>query len=297
MELNSYLCNQHFRKIFSTKASDGKPEHIAVFWFIVELNNQLGWIDSFGLPIYNAMEEVKIRNFKTFSKYLNDLHEWGVIEIIAKSTNQHTANIISIKSAMVKLTEPLTEPLTEALPQHLPQHCRSTATINKLINTKNLETVKTGQSENFDDSADSDNPENSETLKEKKNNTPPPQTPPPYPPPPKGRGDISIRFEGCDPEFTKEMLTYYSITGKLKKNEDYLFKKNAYIKMLLNIPELQRKAKKYHQLTLENGLANQIVNFLMVQDQFCADKEGWNSPEGMSDNFFSYLAREKKNKK
>lgn len=172
MKLNIYACNEHFRKIFATKAQYGKPEHIAIFWFLTELNNRLGWVDEFGLPIYNAMEEVKIRNFKTFSKYLQDLHDWGIIKIVTKSVNQHTSNIVSIKSAMVKFTEAHTTALTEAEPQHLPQHSHGTATINKLIeNSINSETDK-----NLKEEIDNSFPEISDTPKPngEQDNTPPP---------------------------------------------------------------------------------------------------------------------------
>jgi hypothetical protein len=173
MKLNTYTCNEHFRRIFSTKAHQGKPEHIAIFWFLTELNNRLNWIDDFGLPIYNAMEEVKIRNLKTFSKYLQDLHDWGIIEILSKSVNQHTSTVVSIKSAMAKFDEAHDEAHDEALPRHMTKHLRGTATINKLLETnKNLETNKPINEQTkiyFSEKYESSFP-----IRQEKDSTPPP---------------------------------------------------------------------------------------------------------------------------
>jgi hypothetical protein len=78
------------------------PGHTAVYLFAVEWCNRLAWKDKFGFPSQMAMDAVGIRKHETFSKYFNDLIVWGFINLIQKSKNQYSANIISLKSAVPK---------------------------------------------------------------------------------------------------------------------------------------------------------------------------------------------------
>jgi DNA-binding transcriptional regulator YhcF (GntR family) len=76
----------------------------ALFSWLCELYNKLQWPDKFGVPTIVAMSAIGIKNYRTYKKAFDNLVEWGFIEVIAKSTNQFTANTISIKSAYVQNT-------------------------------------------------------------------------------------------------------------------------------------------------------------------------------------------------
>ena len=84
-------------------ASSGKvkPVHTAIFFFAIERCNRLGWKSEFGFPTDLAMESLVIKNYKTYSKALQELVDWGFINWIQKSSNQYTANVI----ALVKITK------------------------------------------------------------------------------------------------------------------------------------------------------------------------------------------------
>jgi hypothetical protein len=122
-----------------------KPEHAAILFYIIDLNNRLAWKEKFTLPTYTAMEALGIKRHQTFSKYLSDLIEWGYVIMVKKSLNQHIANVISLNSAMLKNDIADVKAHDKALLMHAPKHCEGTATIDRL--SKTIETVK----ENKDD--------------------------------------------------------------------------------------------------------------------------------------------------
>lgn len=75
-----------------------KPIHSAVFFFAIEHCNRLGWKEKFGFPSQMTMEAIGVKKHQTYSKALNDLIEWGFIELIERSRNQWSANIIRISA-------------------------------------------------------------------------------------------------------------------------------------------------------------------------------------------------------
>lgn len=85
--------------------------HCALYCYIVNHSNRLGWKQEFGLPTNIAMEAVGIRSYKTYSKTLNDLIDLGFIKMIKKSQNQYSCNIV----AMVNFTEANTKALDKAM--------------------------------------------------------------------------------------------------------------------------------------------------------------------------------------
>jgi len=87
------------RQIFIFSANNPglvKPKHIALYFWIVELNNRLRWKDVFGLPTMESMKMIGIKDRRSYRQTLTDLEEWGFIQKIEKSTNQYIANKISL---------------------------------------------------------------------------------------------------------------------------------------------------------------------------------------------------------
>jgi len=62
----------------------------------VEHCNQLGWKKKFGLPSAMTMEVIGIKSYNTYKKTFEDLVEWGFFEVVERSKNQYTANIIAL---------------------------------------------------------------------------------------------------------------------------------------------------------------------------------------------------------
>ena len=90
------------------------PNHGAMYFFILEHNNRLGWKQKFGLPMQMTMDAIGIKNNRTYTKAFNDLIDWGFIVLHQKSKNQYSANIIAI----VKNTRATTKALSKATHKH-----------------------------------------------------------------------------------------------------------------------------------------------------------------------------------
>lgn len=95
-----------------------KPVHTALYFFAIEQYNRFGGKEKFGFPSQMAMESVGVKNWRTYSKTLTDLVEWGFLNMIEKSSNQYSSNIIAI----VKNTKATTKALDKALMNHSTEH-------------------------------------------------------------------------------------------------------------------------------------------------------------------------------
>jgi len=107
-----------------------KPRHAALYLFIADHCNRLGWKQKFGLPTAYSMEAIGISNHKTYFSTLKDLVDWGFITIVAKSKNQHSSNVV----ALVKNTKATTTAMDKALLNH----CSDTVSIVKPQTGKTL---------------------------------------------------------------------------------------------------------------------------------------------------------------
>jgi uncharacterized phage protein (TIGR02220 family) len=98
------------------------PCHTAMYFFIIEHWNRMGWKETFGLPMSSTKDAIGIKNFRTYTKTFNDLVEWGFIKVVQRSKNQYTANIIAI----VQNTMATTKALDKALHGHVQKQRRGT---------------------------------------------------------------------------------------------------------------------------------------------------------------------------
>ena len=136
-ELNSYQLSRTFFDWCFENPEKISPTHIAMYFFIIEHCNRLGWKEKFGLPTVMVKDAIGIRNFRTYAKTLNDLVEWGFIIMIEKSKNQYSSNIIAI----VADTKAHTKALDKATQKHIQKQGNSIVSINKQ-ETIEQETIK-----------------------------------------------------------------------------------------------------------------------------------------------------------
>lgn len=108
------------------------PKHAAIYFFAIEHCNRLGWKYKFGFPSQMVMEAIGIKNWRTYSKSLQDLVDFGFIEMIEFSKNQYSSNII----ALVKNTKASTKALDKALQKHSTKQGQSTVSIDKQLTIK-----------------------------------------------------------------------------------------------------------------------------------------------------------------
>lgn len=121
-----------------------KPLHTALFFYIIECCNRLGWKEKFGFPSQMAMDALGVKNWRTYSKALNELEEFGFIKIIETSKNQYTANIIAIVNNTKAPTEASTKALDKALLQQLPKQLPKQVSSNyqSTVSIDKPETIK-----------------------------------------------------------------------------------------------------------------------------------------------------------
>lgn len=155
-KLNGYELTRRWFD-FAFESQECKTQHTAIFLWIVELNNRLGWKELFGLPTHATMEGLGIGNKRTYIDALRQLNEWGFIKIVSESKNQFSSTIISIchgKSRSENVT---------ALDTALSQHCPSTghgigtgiAPIDKPLNQETIKPLNIIEPNKFDSDSSS----------------------------------------------------------------------------------------------------------------------------------------------
>ena len=142
--MNSYELSRNWFDWAFDNASKIRPIHTALFFFIIEHNNRLGWKSEFGLPRQMAMDAIGVKNNRTFTSAFTDLEDWGFIKVLERSKNQYSANIITLNGC-VKNTPATTKALDKALQKHSQKHSTGIAPIDKPINK---ETYKHSYSKN-----------------------------------------------------------------------------------------------------------------------------------------------------
>lgn len=116
-----------------------KPNHTALYFFAVEHCNRLGWKDKFGMPTTMAMEAIGIKSYNTYINTLNDLVKWGFIEMVQRSKNQYSANIIALSN----FDKAVDKALDKALIKHLTKQSESTGeSIDSINKQETSEPIK-----------------------------------------------------------------------------------------------------------------------------------------------------------
>lgn len=114
------------------------PNHTALYFFIIEHCNRLGWKEKFGLPTLMAKDAIGIKSYNTYIKTLNDLVNWGFIKLLEKSKNQYSANIV----ALSKNNKATNKALDKAMMKHVTKQLQSTGesidSIDKPITNNNI---------------------------------------------------------------------------------------------------------------------------------------------------------------
>jgi hypothetical protein len=139
-ELNGYELSRNWFNFCFDNPERIKPIHTAIYFFAVEHCNRLGWKQKFGFPSQMVMEAIGVKNWRTYSKALNEVVDFGFIEMIEISKNQYSSNIIAI----VKNTKAPTKALDKALSKHIQKQGtkqgQSTVSIDKQETNNNLTT-------------------------------------------------------------------------------------------------------------------------------------------------------------
>ena len=100
--MNSYELSRNYFDWCFENPEKINPNHTAIYFFAIEHCNRLGWKKKFGFPSQMTMDALGIKKHQTYIKYFNDLCEWGFFQLIEKSKNQYSSNIICLIDAVPK---------------------------------------------------------------------------------------------------------------------------------------------------------------------------------------------------
>lgn len=120
--MNVYELSRNFWDWAFENPDKIKPNHSAMYFFAIEHCNRLGWKEKFGFPTAMAMEAIGIKSYNTFINTLKELVEFGFIQMVEKSKNQYSANIIALSN----FNEAHNEALDKALIKHTTKQSEST---------------------------------------------------------------------------------------------------------------------------------------------------------------------------
>lgn len=125
--MNSYELSRNWFDWTFENPERINPNHTALYFFIIEHCNRLGWKEKFGLPTTMVKEAIGIRSYNTYINTLNDLIDFGFVKLIEKSKNQYSSNIIALSN----FNKADDKALDKALIKHETKQVESTVSINK----------------------------------------------------------------------------------------------------------------------------------------------------------------------
>ena len=125
------------------------PSHTAIYCFSIEHCNRLGWKDKFGFPTMMVCDALGIKKASTYIKYFNDLVDWGFINMIERSTNQYSSNIISLVCAKPKNGKALDKAIMNHRDKQTVSTGLSKVPIDKQLNNKTTKLLNNPFSDSF----------------------------------------------------------------------------------------------------------------------------------------------------
>ena len=128
--MNSYDLSRNFWNWAFDNPEKISPNHAAVYFFAIEHCNRLGWKEKFGLPSQMVMDAIGIKKHSTYIRYFRELIEYKFFDLIQKSSNQYSSNIISLSNALPKKGQAL----DKAISKHGAKHTANQKEYNKTIN-------------------------------------------------------------------------------------------------------------------------------------------------------------------
>lgn len=115
--INTYkLSKSFFDFVFETYQA--KPYDIALFFYIVDLDNRLGWKEYLDLPTKLTMSGSRIGSYKRYKKSLENLADWGFIDWVYRASNDSdAANIVKL-NCIVENKEADSKAINKAVMMH-----------------------------------------------------------------------------------------------------------------------------------------------------------------------------------
>ena len=136
--MNGYDLTRTWYNYKFENPSKVKAKHSDMFFYIVDLWNRLAQKKEFGLPTSITMEALGIGSFNTYKKTLQDLIDFGFINMVLESKNQHQAKVVAISKIDKATDKPLDKATIKATDKPLD---KSLDSINKQLNKGTIEQI------------------------------------------------------------------------------------------------------------------------------------------------------------
>ena len=217
--MSSYDLNRAFFDWSFENPEKVKTIHVAIYFFAIEHNNRLGWKEKFGFPSGMAMEAIGVKNYSTYITALKELVEFGFIEMVEKSKNQYSANIIMLNSAIPKNNKANSKALDKAFIKHGIKQSKSTGESNSESTAQStMQSNDTIDKQINNITIEQSNKQTNELKKEKKESCEKEKKESPH------QGMVSVWFEWFENEFGVEPKMTDRDGLVLKRIREYLTK-------------------------------------------------------------------------
>lgn len=70
--------------------------HTALFLFLSEINNRMGWADCFQITASECMAGMSCKSYNTYKKCIDDLIKWEFVNLVKRSVNQYQCNVVAL---------------------------------------------------------------------------------------------------------------------------------------------------------------------------------------------------------
>lgn len=95
-QMNGYTLIREWFNFKFENPDKVNSKHSEFFCYLVDKWNRLGQKETFGLPTEVTMEVLGIGSFNTYKKIFQDLIDFGFVELIKNSKNQHSSKIVAL---------------------------------------------------------------------------------------------------------------------------------------------------------------------------------------------------------
>lgn len=102
-----------FWKWAENNGEKNSPNITAMYFYLVHINNSLGWRESFTITSTHAMNHLGIGAFNTYKNTIDKLEEHGLIIIVERSKNQFTCTRIALLKLLKANTKASSKQLTK----------------------------------------------------------------------------------------------------------------------------------------------------------------------------------------
>lgn len=112
MSMNGYdLSHKFFDWAFNNR-EDFKPTVSALYFYLIEMCNTLGWKKEFSISAKECMEGMGVSGYNTYKSAFDVLCKHGFIKVVKKSCNHYQANVITLLN-FDRVTDKVTDKVTD----------------------------------------------------------------------------------------------------------------------------------------------------------------------------------------